>query len=94
MCSIHAIVGAGLALLLGVPACGGREHQPTVPVRLEDARRTALAQVPGEVQEEELEEENGRWVYEFDIKPADPAAPVKEVVVDAHTGQVLVVEDD
>jgi uncharacterized membrane protein YkoI len=62
-------------------------------VSMDAARQTALAQVPGQVVEEEVEEEDGRWVYEFDIVTA-AGAPVKEVVVDADTGQVVKVEDD
>ena len=62
-------------------------------VSMDAARQTALAQVPGQIKEEEVEEEDGRWVYEFDIVTAT-GAPVKEVVVDADTGQVVKVEDD
>ncbi len=54
-----------------------------------DARATALARVPGgNVQSSELERENGRLVWSFDI--ADPKAPnVIEVQVDAKTGRIV-----
>ena len=75
----------------GEPA---RSEAPANPVPIEDARRAALARVPGQVIEEELEEEGDRWVYEFDIQPSDPAAAPMEVLVDALTGEVVLVEAD
>jgi uncharacterized membrane protein YkoI len=54
-----------------------------------DARATALARVPGgAVQSSNLERENGRLVWSFDI--ADPKSPnVIEVQVDAKTGRIV-----
>ena len=58
-------------------------------VSLEDARKTALAAVPGgKVQSEELEREKGRLVYSFDIK-VDKKSGVEEVGVDAMTGKIV-----
>jgi uncharacterized membrane protein YkoI len=79
--------------------CGGSQDKPTVPppnlpVSMEQARTAALTAVPGQVEKEELEDEHGKWVYEFDIRPAAAGAPVKEVEIDAQTGAVLKVEDD
>ena len=84
-------------LITAGAACGGAsaaKAPPSVPVTVETARQTALARVPGTIQEEELDEENGRWVWDFDIKPTDQAQPVQEVHVDANTGEVLLVEND
>ena len=76
-------------------ACGrAQTSPPKVPISIDSARQTALARVPGQVQEEELEEEDGRWVYEFDIMPSQGTGPVQEVVVDANTGQIILVEAD
>jgi uncharacterized membrane protein YkoI len=58
-----------------------------------DARRTALARVQGMVQSEELERENGRVVYSFDIRQADKPG-VEEVQVDAVTGQIVSIEHE
>jgi hypothetical protein len=111
------------AVLLALTACGaGRgapppsqsrseaepQPPPNLPITMDAARATALARVPGQVTEEEIELEDGRWVYEFDIRPNQPAAamappsaapaapaavaPAQEVTVDATTGQVLEVE--
>ena len=60
-----------------------------------EARKTALARVPGDVKSEELEREHDRLVYSYDIKqPGKPG--VEEVQVDAVTGLVvsIVHEDD
>ena len=88
-----------VAVLLAVASCGSTQGSqtsppPNVPISIDAARQTALARVAGQVQEEELEEEDGRWVYEFDIKPSDAASPVQEVVVDANSGQIIKVEAD
>jgi uncharacterized membrane protein YkoI len=63
-------------------------------VSVDAARQTALARVPGQVLEEELEEDDGRLVYEFDIRPTAAGVPDQEVVVDATTGQILEIDDD
>ena len=93
---------ASIILAVMCAACGSaspkqhKQKQPppsNLPVSMETARQTALAQVQGQVEEEELDEEKGRWVYEFDIQPAAGAAK-KEVQVDATTGAVVKVEDD
>ena len=48
-----------------------------------DARKTALAAVPGgKVQSHELERENGKLIYSYDIKVAGKSG-IEEVNVDA-----------
>jgi uncharacterized membrane protein YkoI len=49
-------------------------------------------QVPGEMLEVELEQEKGIYVYE--IKLLRPDGKVQEVEADAASGKVLKVEDD
>lgn len=48
--------------------------------------------MPGTILGVELDVEDGRLVYEFDI--VDPDGKLKEVEVDAATGDILKVEDD
>jgi uncharacterized membrane protein YkoI len=48
--------------------------------------------VPGEVVGVEFEREHGRWVYEF--KVIDGKGRLLEVYVDAHTGEILSMEED
>jgi uncharacterized membrane protein YkoI len=59
-----------------------------------DARKTALAQVPGgKVQSHELERENGKLIYSYDIKVSGKSG-VEEVNVDAMTGEVVAHEHE
>jgi uncharacterized membrane protein YkoI len=70
-----------------------QEHQDVLLARaaitMDAARETAFSSVPadGRVTEEEIEEENGRLVYSFDIEV--PGQGRFDVEVDAMTGQLL-----
>jgi uncharacterized membrane protein YkoI len=58
------------------------------------ARRSALAKVPGgRVLKGELENENGRLVYSFDIKRGTQPG-IEEVQVDARNGAVVSLEHE
>lgn len=58
-------------------------------VKAEVATATALAKVPGgKVQSAEIEQEDGKLIYSFDIKVAGKSG-IDEVNVDAKTGAVL-----
>ena len=52
----------------------------------EKARSTALATLSGRITEFEIEEENGRLIYSFDIENGDGK---NEVEIDAMTGEVI-----
>lgn len=59
-----------------------------------DARKTALAAVPGgRVQSHELEREKGRLIYSYDISVAGKSG-IEEVNVDAITGAVVAHEHE
>jgi uncharacterized membrane protein YkoI len=59
-----------------------------------DARKTALAAVPGgKVRSHELERENGKLIYSYDIKVSGKPG-VEEVNVDAMTGAVVAHEHE
>ena len=62
-------------------------------ISLEDARATALKKVPGEIKEEELEKENGKLVYSFDIQ-ATGQKDITEVQVSAIDGTIVSVEKE
>jgi N-methylhydantoinase A/oxoprolinase/acetone carboxylase beta subunit len=62
-------------------------------ISIEDARATALKKVPGEIQEEELEKENGKLVYSFDIR-ATGQKDITEVQVSATDGSIVSVEKE
>jgi uncharacterized membrane protein YkoI len=60
----------------------------------DSAIKIALARVPGgTITEAELEEEDGRLIYSFEIKVAGKAGE-DEVHVDATTGEVLKTEHE
>jgi uncharacterized membrane protein YkoI len=60
----------------------------------EAAMRIALARVPGgTITEAELEEEDGRLIYSFEIKVAGKSGE-EEVHIDAKTGEVVKVEHE
>jgi uncharacterized membrane protein YkoI len=53
------------------------------------ATATAQAKVPkGKIESAEIEDENGRLIYSFDINTAGKSG-IDEVNVDAHTGKVV-----
>ncbi|MGE6204511.1 PepSY domain-containing protein [Guptibacillus hwajinpoensis] len=56
-----------------------------------EAEKIALEEVSGEVIEKEVEKEDGKIVYEFDIKTD---AGEKEVEIDGMSGDIIQVEDD
>lgn len=59
-------------------------------IKPEVATASALAKVPGgKIQVAEIEEENGKLIYSFDIKVAGKSG-IEEVAVDAKTGAVTV----
>jgi uncharacterized membrane protein YkoI len=58
------------------------------------ATKTALAQVPGgKVRSSEIERENGKLIYSFDIKVAGKSG-IEEINVDAITGTVIAHEHE
>lgn len=58
-------------------------------ISTEEAAKIALQQFSGEVDEIELEEEDGRLIYEVEIERGEQEA---EVEIDAYTGEVIVIE--
>ena len=78
-------------LLLG--AAPFKEAEPGLlaqaKVKPEEARQTALEQIKnGTVKSEEIERENGKLVYSFDIKVKGKPG-IDEVAIDAMTGAVV-----
>jgi Peptidase propeptide and YPEB domain len=62
-------------------------------ISLEEARSTAIKKVPGEIKEEELERENGKLVYSFDIQ-ATGQKDITEIQVSAIDGTIVSVEKE
>ena len=73
---------------------GDEEKAPATTISKETAQATALAKVPGgTVKDGELEKEKGKWIWSFDITLPD-SKDIKEVAVDAMTGEVLAVDTE
>lgn len=95
---IKMIVGAALAagLLAGCASemAEQAELQAQAKITKEQAQQTALAKMPdGTVKEGELEKENGKLIWSFDL--TTPASKdITEVNVDAITGDVVSVEKE
>ena len=85
-------LAVGGLMVVGATAAWKVQHdksalQERARISPDAARATALAAVAGgKVLESELEEEDGRLIYSFDIEAADGT---HDVEIDALTGQVL-----
>ena len=87
------LVTVALSLFAPMLATHALADQHQAKVSMTDARAKALALVPGVVRAEELEQEGGRWIYSFEIKPTGETRKIiKEVNIDADTGAVVGVE--
>ena len=68
--------------------------EATAKITKTEAKKIALAKVPkGKVKEGELEEENGKLVWSFDIA-APGTKDITEVHVDALSGEVVSIEKE
>ena len=69
------------------------EDRKNIKITMEQARARALATINGTVVEEELEKENGRVEYAFDIRNSE--GKLYDVEIDAQTGELIkAVQDD
>ena len=82
-----------MALAFSVAASDKKSSQKQLAkeakITMKEARATALKEVPGKIKEAELEREDGKLIYSFDISTKEG---IKEVQIDALTGTVLKVE--
>ncbi|WP_421980120.1 PepSY domain-containing protein [Roseibium sp.] len=90
---ICGTVAAGVLLVTGALGAATAQTTPAA-VAVDEAKAVeiALGEVAGTVQETELEQEDGKQVYEIEILTAD--GQEMEVEIDAQTGAVLEVEAD
>ncbi len=97
---IRMIVMAGL-MLAGTAHADGvsmKEQKPGLlnraKVNVDTATAAAQAKVPkGKIVSAEIEEENGKLIYSFDIKTKGKSG-IDEVGVDAVTGAILTVQHE
>lgn len=94
------VVALAIAMVsaAGTTAEAGKKTRPPkhqAAIAIEQARAIAIAEVPGVIRTEELEQEHGRWIYSFVIKPTgEKRKIVKEVNVDADSGAIVDVETE
>lgn len=62
-------------------------------ISMAEALKTALKEVPGTIDEAELEHHQGKAAYSVEVYPEDGSTK-RDVHVDAATGQVLEVTDE
>ena len=90
--TIGPIVGAEAAGTRRQPARGAKPNSALAgqaKVSMQTAKTTALAKVPGgKFKAGELERENGKLIYSFEIVVAGKSG-IEEVNVDAISGKVL-----
>jgi hypothetical protein len=93
---LMAITGMMMCGLIGCATEENKEArlQAQAKVSRADAEKAALAKAPGgTIKEGELEKEKGKLIWSFDISTPG-SSDIKEVHVDAITGQVLSVETE
>jgi hypothetical protein len=100
--SITALTAAAAALVFAAPLFAQGSYKKEIPEALakkakvseEAAAKVALARVPnGRIQTVELEEENGKLIYSYDIKIAARSG-IEEVGVSATTGKIVAYEHE
>ena len=61
-------------------------------IGMKRAREIASKQATGKIKSSELEKENGKWIYSFDIRNAK--GTITEVNIDAYSGAVIAVDEE
>jgi len=87
--ALCAAVGAQTPRKSKIPASLRKDAK----ISPEEARAIAAKQVPGEIEEEELEKEHGKLVYSYDIR-ATGQKDITEVQVSAVDGTIVSVEKE
>ncbi len=91
-----AVFVAAMGITPAILSAATTESQATLrkeaKISMKKARSIALKKAPGKISSAELERENGKLIYSFDIKTASKG--VTEVNVDAMTGDVVDVQKE
>lgn len=80
---LSGVLFTASVLLFGGATLSAQSH---AKLTKHQAKAIATKKESGTVQSGELEHENGRWIYSFDIKAGNQ---IHEVNVDANTGAVV-----
>ena len=83
-----------LVMVIGVLSFvfGTNAQAQSKEIGMEKARKIATKKAKGKIESEELENENGKRVYSFDIR--NSKGTITEVQVDAFTGKIVSVEEE
>lgn len=73
-------------------AFGSNAAAQTKKIGMEKAREIAMQRASGKIESSELEKENGKTIYSFDIR--NDKGTITEVQVEAYTGEVVSVEEE
>lgn len=84
------IAAALFALAFGVGAVTANAQ--TKKIGMAKAKAIALKRASGKIQSSELEKENGKTIYSFDIR--NPKGAITEVNVDAYSGKIIAVDEE
>jgi uncharacterized membrane protein YkoI len=98
----HALIALSVLLFAASPAVADESRRDQDEAReavergairpLEEILTKLRARFPGEIIKVKLERERGLWVYEFRL--LDPQGRLREITVDAATGDVTESGDD
>lgn len=80
------------AILICGSFFGGNADAQGKKIGMKRAREIAAKQASGTIKSSELEKENGKLVYSFDVRNAK--GTITEVQIDAYTGAVVSVEEE
>lgn len=85
----QAMMAQGGCPMMGEMGMGGTSaaEPPKNVISMDKAEATALKKYPGTLKSSELEREDGRWVYSFDVVGSDKNT--HEVWVDAKSGKIV-----
>lgn len=102
MKSFNAVFSLACLLMLALPACSLLADEDSDRARmlkqrgdilpLEQVIQSAMAVKPGQILETDLEEEDGRYIYELEI--LDERGQVWELELDASTAELLELESE
>lgn len=67
------------------------EKTPNTKITMEKAAEIALNEVAGDIKEAELDNDDGKWVYELEIQTKDGEV---DIDIDAMTGKILEIDRD
>jgi len=88
--AMKKLIPISLALVLAVAAFAGNTTHPKISKS--KARAIALARAKGTVMSEELEREQGKLVWSFDIRTSDK--DITEILVNANDGSIVAVQHE